>query len=232
MNQVTWIKISVNIFEDEKLKLISSLPEGDAIQIVWLRLLCLAGKANQCGDIFLTEQIPYTPEMLSTLFNKPLPIIQLALRTLIDFRMIQIDENSSISVINWEKYQNVDGMEKIKLQWKEASKRNRKNQKLLLEPKNEASSYDESNDVITQNRIEKNRIYKETYREFVTLTDKEYDKLVERYGKEQTEKMFDILNNYKGSKGKKYKSDYHAILSWVSDKVNGDSKGKGGLQEL
>lgn len=27
--------------------------------------------------------------------------------------------------------------------------------------------------------------------------------------------MIDILNNYKGSKGKKYKSDYLTIRGWV-----------------
>ena len=30
--------------------------------------------------------------------------------------------------------------------------------------------------------------------------------------------MIDILNNYKGSKGKKYKSDYLTIRGWVKDK--------------
>lgn len=51
--------------------------------------------------------------------------------------------------------------------------------------------------------------------EFVKISEKEYDKLRERYGKETAMKALEKLDNYKGSKGKKYKSDYRAILSWV-----------------
>lgn len=60
---------------------------------------------------------------------------------------------------------------------------------------------------------------KKEYAEFVSMTEKEFDSLVEKYGKEPTNKMIEILDNYKGSKGKTYKSDYRAILNWVVEKV-------------
>lgn len=59
---------------------------------------------------------------------------------------------------------------------------------------------------------------KTSYAEFVTLTPKEYDKLVHEYGEEGTKRMIEILNTYKGSSGKKYKSDYFTILKWVVDR--------------
>ena len=34
--------------------------------------------------------------------------------------------------------------------------------------------------------------------------------------------MIEILDNYKGAKGKRYKSDYRAILTWVVDRYNED----------
>ena len=48
--------------------------------------------------------------------------------------------------------------------------------------------------------------------------------------------MIDILNNYKGSKGKRYKSDYLTIRGWVKDKYYEDlqrygSKINGGATE-
>ena len=46
-------------------------------------------------------------------------------------------------------------------------------------------------------------------------TKEEYDKLIEKHGKHWTGKMIEKLDNYKGASGKKYKSDYRAILSWV-----------------
>ena len=56
--------------------------------------------------------------------------------------------------------------------------------------------------------------------EFVTMTNDEYEKLIATYGKEFTDKCVEVLDNYKGSSGKKYKSDYRAVLSWVVGKVN------------
>ncbi len=53
------------------------------------------------------------------------------------------------------------------------------------------------------------------YAEFVHMTEEEYGRLVEKYGKEGADWMIEKLDNAKGSKGYKYKSDYRAILSWV-----------------
>ena len=55
--------------------------------------------------------------------------------------------------------------------------------------------------------------------EYVTMTNAEYEKLVSTYGKVFADQCITELDNYKGSKGKKYKSDYRAILSWVVDKL-------------
>lgn len=55
------------------------------------------------------------------------------------------------------------------------------------------------------------------FADFVTMTNAEYEKLVSTYSKEFADQCINILDNYKGSKGKEYKSDYRAILSWVVD---------------
>ena len=56
---------------------------------------------------------------------------------------------------------------------------------------------------------------KTKYAEFVSMTESEYQKLINEYGDVRTKRMIEILDNYKGSKGKTYKSDYRAILNWV-----------------
>jgi hypothetical protein len=66
---------------------------------------------------------------------------------------------------------------------------------------------------------------KEKYADNVKMTSQEHLKLIGTYGKEQTEKMIEILNNYKNSSGKKYKSDYATILSWVVERYNKDNNG-------
>jgi predicted DNA binding CopG/RHH family protein len=50
--------------------------------------------------------------------------------------------------------------------------------------------------------------------EFVFLTDEEYKKLVDRFGKQLADEKIQALNDGIGSKGYKYQSHYHTILSW------------------
>lgn len=67
---------------------------------------------------------------------------------------------------------------------------------------------------------------KKTYLDCVELTTEEFDKLKLKYGEHGTEKAIEVLNNYKMKSGKKYKSDYHALLEdWVQEKINGKSQG-------
>lgn len=49
---------------------------------------------------------------------------------------------------------------------------------------------------------------------FVKVTDKEYDSLRDRFGKDLPE-MVEILSAYKESTGKKYRSDAGALRGWV-----------------
>jgi hypothetical protein len=59
----------------------------------------------------------------------------------------------------------------------------------------------------------------------VFLTQKEHDTLVAKYGEEAVKWMITKLDNSKGAKGYKYKSDYRAILTWVVDAYM-EKKGK------
>ena len=131
MADIKWIKISCDIFNDEAIKLIEQMPDGDAIIVIWLKLLITAGKINDNGYLYFKKEIPYTDEMLSTIFCRPLNTIRLALRTFENFGMIQIVNEQGIFITNWEKYQNIEGMEKIKIQTRERVKKFREKQKLL-----------------------------------------------------------------------------------------------------
>lgn len=68
-------------------------------------------------------------------------------------------------------------------------------------------------------KVEKKKKY--NYAEFVTLTRDEYAKLCEFAGGKETAKiLIDILNTYKGSSGKRYKSDYFTCRGWVWREYN------------
>ena len=130
MADVKWIKMSTSIFDNRKIRIIESLPEGNAVIVIWLKLLCLAGNINDCGMIYFTKEIPYTEQMLSTQFNTPLTTIQLAIKTFEQFGMIEII-NDMLHISNWEKYQNVEGMDKIREQTRLRVAKHREKQKRL-----------------------------------------------------------------------------------------------------
>ncbi|ADK16209.1 hypothetical protein WX45_01760 [Clostridium ljungdahlii DSM 13528] len=137
MAEIKWIKITTNMFDDEKIKLIDAMPERDTIFYIWMRLLVQAGKTNAGGYIFLSEDVPYTDEMLSTIFNRPLNSVRLALDTLKKFGMIQRSENDDLKITNWEKHQNVEGMDKVREQTRKRVAKHRAKKKELEEGKNE-----------------------------------------------------------------------------------------------
>lgn len=130
MSEIKWIKITTDIFDDEKICLIDALPDPDAILVIWFKILTLAGKHNSNGLLMMTDKVHYTDEMLATIFRRPLNTVRMAIGIFEQFGMIEIIDGI-ISLPNWEKHQNVDGMEKIKEQTRNRVAKYRKKQKNL-----------------------------------------------------------------------------------------------------
>jgi len=110
MADVKWIKIVVDLFDDEKILLIMSMPEADKIIIIWIKLLCSAGRQNNSGVFKLSNGMPYTVKMLSTIFRMDEATVSLAFNTFESFGMIQIVKDV-ITITNWGKHQNLDKIE-------------------------------------------------------------------------------------------------------------------------
>ena len=115
MANVMWIKLMIDIFGHPKIKFLRAMPEGDKIVLMWIMLLTMAGRCNAMGDIFLTESIPYSSSMLAAELGFQEPTVELALKMMEQLKMISIDQGL-LTVVGWEEYQNVEGMEKIKEQ--------------------------------------------------------------------------------------------------------------------
>lgn len=130
MSEIKWIKITTDIFDDEKIRLIDALPDHDAILVIWFKILALAGKHNRNGLLMMSDKVHYTDEMLATIFQRPLNSVRMALGIFEQFGMIEIIDGV-ITLPNWEKHQNIDGMEKIKEQTRNRVARHREKQKNL-----------------------------------------------------------------------------------------------------
>lgn len=101
-----------------------------------------------------------------------------------------------ITILNWAKYQKTE--QRVKQQMN--NKRTTSEQQV--------NTYKN----IKNDKNDKNN--KKRFLDFVFLTDKEHKKLLDKLGKDKTDDLIERLNNYIGSKGKKYKSHYFTILSW------------------
>ena len=101
------------MFDDEKIKLIRTMPEGDSIALIWVQILCLAGKINDGGWVYMGQNLAYSDEMLAAILDHPLNTMRIALQTLEQFNMIDVTSDGKIDVLNWEKHQSTDKMARI-----------------------------------------------------------------------------------------------------------------------
>ena len=139
MSEVKWIKITTDIFDDEKILLIESLPDAYAIIVVWFKLLCLAGKMNNSGVFIMNNQLAYTDKMLATIFRMKETTVKYALQTFEQFGMVSIIDGV-ITIPNWNKHQSLDSYEKKKQRDREYQERRRTEQKALISPSGKKSS--------------------------------------------------------------------------------------------
>lgn len=128
MSKVKWIKVSTGIFDNRKIKQIEAMPKGDTIVTIWFKLLCLAGVINDGGAVYITPELPYTVKGLAAELGRPQTIVQKALDTFNSFDMIEIDDGF-IKLPSWDKYQDVDGLEKIKEQNRKRKQKQRERDK-------------------------------------------------------------------------------------------------------
>jgi hypothetical protein len=62
------------------------------------------------------------------------------------------------------------------------------------------------------------------YRDNISLTEKDNEKLISEFGKDAVEKSYDYLSSYKVEKSYSTKSDYLTIRRWVLEAINKPNK--------
>ena len=235
MAEVKWIKITTDIFDDEKILLIESLPDSYAIITVWFKLLCLAGKQNNSG-VFMMGKIAYTDKMLATIFRMKEATVTMALQTFEQFGMVEIIDGV-ITIPNWNKHQSLDKLAMAKEQTRQRVERHRKKQKMLAEGNAECNVT--CNVTVTQcnaDRIEEEKeedknkkrieyqliadMYNEiciSFPRLVTLSDKRKKAIKARlntYSLEQFKAMFEMAEASSFLKGQNGR-DWQANFDWL-----------------
>ena len=231
MADVRWIKITVDMFDNRKIKHLRRLPNGDSIVLIWVMLLTLAGRCNAGGIVFLTENIPYTPSMLADELGFDEATITLALKSFEALGMVSVTEDSFLRVDGWEKHQNIEGMEKIKESKRLAQAKWRAKKKELAEPCSTVDSTVEGGSISVDDAdkdIEENKEleYKSTTPKpptptrqkhgtygWVRLAEEEYARLVADFGEAETLRCINYVDESAQSTGNKNKwRDWNLVI--------------------
>lgn len=234
MAEVKWIKLSVDMFDDEKIKIIQAMPDGDALLVVWIKLIALAGKTNDGGYIYISESMPYTEEMLAVIMNKPISTIRLAMQTFKGLGMVD-DDIKGIYLLNFEKHQSLDKMEKIKEQNRERKRLQRAKRKELMSRDNTVTGHADvtqghatDKDVDTDIDIDLDVAVATGDNEFkrwdgqlgksvVYLTESQVDALLEKLGLEGFNRYVEKLADFIIEKNANVANHYNTILKWARE---------------
>lgn len=156
MADVKWIKITTDIFDDEKVLMIESMPSADSIIVIWFKLLTFAGKQNNDGVFLMSNRIAYTDEMLASIFRRDINTIRLALKAFEQFGMIEIIDNV-ITIPNWNKHQTLDAYEKKKERDRLYQAERRANQRALVQKSSDSKAITSSDVVVSERERDKEK---------------------------------------------------------------------------
>lgn len=142
--EVFWIRLHLSTFEDPRWLVVEQLPEAEAIENIYTRLLMLAGKSNAGGLLFIYDHVPYTIDTLSAVLRRKKSVVELALSILIKFTFVELLDDV-YAVMDWDRLQFSDDLAKIaerREKDKIRQRNNRQAQKLLSLGKSADTSTD------------------------------------------------------------------------------------------
>lgn len=241
MTGMKWIKIDTGIFNDSKIRIIKSMPEGNTIVVIWLQLLALAGREFPNGVFVINDKVACTDEMLATIFGEKVATVRFALKTFEDLGMVEICDGA-VTLPNWNKYQSVEKFESQNEKAKERMRRYRERKRLSeVKPEKEASNEkcyvtvtsryaieeEEEEEKEKEKKKDKYKPSRHRYGEYknVLLTDTDMEKLKAEFP-DDWEKRIERLSAYMASTGKSYKNHLATIRNWARMQKERDEKSR------
>lgn len=215
---------------DEKLAECSAQATG-----VYIRIMCLMHKSETYGKILLKQKHKQTDKQIKNfalMLAKHLPytveVIFDSITELVEERVLTVEEDYLVQkrMVNDNELSIKRSISGRKGGKKTLSKsQNFAQAKLQANTENEIENENENNNVSIKEDSKEEKPKKLKYADFVSMLPEEHEKLLSEFGDTATTRMVEILNNYKGAKGKKYKSDYLAIRNWVITRYKEETNG-------
>ena len=233
-DNVQWIKLKVGMFDGNSFKKIKRAKIGgvsyrDKLTSVWFELLDLAGKSNSNGCLIDNNEIPYHSfEEIAIMLDRDEKEIELCMKFFLNEKMVEIIEDM-YCLTNFVKYQNQEGLERIREQKRlaQAKWRDRKKQGLIEDVDKKTStqtstdnlpSYSNSYSLSSNNILkEENNIKEERHKYgeygWIRLTNSQYEKLCKEHSKDYIDFVISKIDEYVQSNGNKNKyKDWNLVV--------------------
>lgn len=249
VGDIKWIKLSVDLFHNRKIRQIECLPHGDTLVLIWIKLLILAGCINDGGLVYITPEVGYTMDSLASELGRPVEVVRQAMDLFCRYGMTETDEEGIITLCGWEKHQNVEGMERVREQTKKRVQKHRAKKALdcnVTETLRNATEEDIEEEEETEEEKEYHSFTQAREEEWdeecapddrrklmggalgrnvVFLSDAQMEDLLNRLSLDEFDYYVSLVaENELAGKHYKKKTHYQAIL----DMVKADRKVKGG----
>ena len=139
-----WLKLNIDFFDREEIKLIENSPNGKDYIIFYMKLLLKS--TNTDGRLMFKDVIPYTDEMLATITNTNIDVVRSAVKMFIQLGMMDKLDDGALFMIET---QNMIGSE-TEYAKKQREYREKKKQE-LIEDKRE-DNIETKKDIVRQEK--------------------------------------------------------------------------------
>lgn len=123
-----WVKLQTGIFDNRKVKRLTNIE-----QLIFIKLIVLAGKINDDGAIYITPTIPYSIEELhgELCLGGGVGVVQVStcIKKLKEMNMIFFNDLNIMYLSGWAEHQNQESLEKSREKTKERVQRFREKHK-------------------------------------------------------------------------------------------------------
>ena len=211
-----YLKLKENFYDSEEMILLQSMPDGYLYSDILMKLY-LRSLKNQ-GKLMFKDVIPYTPSTLATVVRHQVGTVEKALKVFEKLGLIEVLDNGAIYMLDIQNFIGSSSTEADRIrEYRQKIKQEKDGVQMLQQKKKkntpeidkdieielELELDKELNNIITPTKKATKNSYGEYKR--VKLTDKEYQKLCEDYGKEKLDGQIKLLDEYVESNNNKNK---------------------------
>ena len=212
---VQWIKLKVGMFDGNSFKKIKRAKIGgvsyrDKLTSIWFELMDLAGKGNSNGCLVDNNEIPYRSfEDIAIMLDREEKEIELCMNFYLSEKMIEIIDDV-YCLTNFVRYQNQEGLNKIREQKRVAQAKWRERKKLGLVEKEKNVDKKISTQVSTNNLLSNSYSISNNN---INIDNKENNNLIE-YRIDKEEQLSLLCKEYITTRNNKSESrkNYYAYL--------------------